>query len=52
MTRLIATALRVMNRRASRRISRTWTNEPVLFALVAHGLARWESPQQLAVVGI
>lgn len=50
MNRLIALALKVARRRESHRISRTYLNEPVLFALVARKLAHWETPQQLAIV--
>ena len=39
----IETALRVARSRASRCISRTWANEPVLYELVKRGLAKWNS---------
>jgi hypothetical protein len=47
---LIATAIRIMSSRPSRRIGRTYYNEPVLFEMVRRGLARWETPLQLAIV--
>ena len=40
----INAALAVASRRPSRRISRTYANEPVLFALVERGFAVWNGP--------
>lgn len=50
MDRLIEIALRVARARPSRRICRTYANEPILFALVERGLARWANAWQGSVI--
>jgi hypothetical protein len=49
MNKLIEIALRVARNRESRRICRTYANEPVLFELVSRGLAVWNNSWQGSV---